>query len=215
MGDVVKKGKAAGITLSPNYVSNIRSSAKAAAKKGPAKPGAPKKTAAPKSSGAAKVVAAGTEKPAAPPATAAPALTVTEFIKGQPRDIPAADVVKAAKKAGLTIDANYVYKVRARLGAKPAPKAPVAARQSAARPPATTTAKPAPAPKPTKPAPAPKAPKTPPVPAARPALTAAPKGTAVAGEVAFRKLVVELGVARAEALIVEVKRKLAELFAGA
>jgi hypothetical protein len=32
VGEVVKKAKTAGIALSPNYVSNIRSSAKAAAK---------------------------------------------------------------------------------------------------------------------------------------------------------------------------------------
>jgi hypothetical protein len=42
----------------------------------------------------------------------------------------------------------------------------------------------------------------------------APKITGVSNDVAFRKLVVELGVARAEALLVEVKKKLAELFAG-
>lgn len=222
VGEVVKKAKAAGIALSPNYVSNIRSSAKAAAKrKGAAKPGAAKPTSAPKLGGAAKVTAPKPEKASAPPTAAPSTLTVTEFIKSQPRDVPAAAVVKAALKAGLKIDANYVYKVRSRLGANAAPKAAAAAPQGAVKAAVAMPAKAAvapeatkPAPTPVKSAPAPKATKPARAPRVTPALPTAPKPLGVSDEVAFRKLVVELGVARAEALLVEVKKKLAELFAG-
>jgi predicted component of type VI protein secretion system len=200
VGEVVKKAKAAGIALSPNYVSNIRSSAKTAAKQQTAKP-----KAAVKAARATRVAPLAFAKPVATPAAAAPPLTVTEFIKSQPRDIPAADVVKAAKRTGLKIDANYVYKVRSRLGAKPAPQAIAAAPRVAAK---------VPAPKATQPAPTPKASKAPPAPKAAPPLPAAQKSSGASSDVAFKKLVVELGVARAETLLVEVKKKLAELFAG-
>jgi hypothetical protein len=220
VGEVVKKAKTAGIALSPNYVSNIRSSAKAAAKqKGSGKPGTPKPVSAPKLGGTAKVTPAKAETASVVPVAAPPTLTVTEFIKSQPRDIPAAAVVKAAEKAGLKIDANYVYKVRSRLGAMPTPKAAAVAPQVAVKAPVAMPAKAARAPEATKPAPSPvksapraKAPKSAPTSKATPA--PAPVTPGVSDEVAFRKLVVELGVARAEALFVEVKKKLAALFAG-
>jgi hypothetical protein len=198
VAEVVAKAAAAGLTITPNYVSNIRSSARIAAakKKAAAKPKAAKKATSTKKAAAKKGAA---PKPAAttvPTTAAAPALTATEFIKSQPREISAADVVKAAEKVGLKIDANYVYKVRSRLGAKPAAKAKLEA------------------PKATKPAPAPKAAQSAPTPKAASTVPTAPKITGVSNDVAFKKLVVELGVARAEALVVEVKRKLAELFAG-
>lgn len=218
VGEVVKKAKAAGMTLSPNYVSNIRSSAKAATKNSSGKSKAPKAAAAAKVGAAPKAPAREPDQAAAMPASVAPTLTITEFIKSQPRNIPAADVVAAARKAGLTIDTNYVYKVRSRLAGKAAPKAIAAAPKVGAKPPAAKAPERAAAPKATKPAPTPKPAETAPTPKAAkaaPAAPTAPKSTSVSSDVAFKKLVVELGVARAEALLAEVKKKLAELFAGA
>lgn len=46
--------------------------------------------------------------------------TKVAFIKQQPATMSAADVVAAAKKAGLTITTGYVYVVRSGAGAKKA-----------------------------------------------------------------------------------------------
>ena len=181
--EVAAKAKEAGIELTPNYVSNIRSVAKrtkkakragkAAAKATPTKKVA--KKAAPKTP--VLEAAAATSAPTPP---AAP--TATEFIASQPRDIPAAAVVKAAKKAGLKIEPAYVYKVRSRASAKAAK---------------TPTPKPA-------------APKT--EPAAMNAPKLAAKGAVSNIEGTFKRMAVELGVARATELVAEVRRTLAELF---
>jgi hypothetical protein len=51
---------------------------------------------------------------------------VRTFILSQPRDSRAADVVAAAKRAGLTTSAAYVYIVRSRHGGERAPTRSVA-----------------------------------------------------------------------------------------
>jgi hypothetical protein len=190
--EVVGKAKEAGIELSEKYVSTIRSNARAkkAARRAAAK-AAPAKKAATKISKKAAAKNAAIE---ATPAPAATAPTATDFIASQPRDIPAAAVVKAAKKVGLKINAGYVYKVRSRLAAKapktPTPKPEAPKLEAAPKAPTTTTA-------PAKTATAPK-------PAA--------KGAASNIEGTFKRLVVELGVARATELVGEVRKTLAELF---
>jgi DNA-binding protein HU-beta len=190
--EVVGKAKEAGIELSEKYVSTIRSNARAKKKaKRAATKAAPAKKSATKTSKKTVTKAAAIASPG--PAAAAP--TATDFIASQPRDIPAAAVVKAAKKAGLKIDAGYVYKVRSRLAAKapkaPAPKEAAAPKLEAA--PTAPTAKAAPAKAPT-------APKL------------AAKGATSNIEGSFKRLVVELGVARATELVGEVRKTLAELF---
>jgi len=45
-------------------------------------------------------------------------LNKSDFIRSQPLDLSAADVVAKAKEAGLTITATLVYKVRGRLNSK-------------------------------------------------------------------------------------------------
>ncbi|MFI5300879.1 MAG: hypothetical protein ACHREM_22585 [Polyangiales bacterium] len=135
--DVVAKAKAAGITLSLNGVHKIRSIAKLSRKKKNAKKKAAKapvaSTAAP-----AKKTAAPAKKAA--PAAKAPAKAAPKrrrrgrsnpkkaFITAQPRTMPAMEVVAAAKKAGLSVSLDYVYKTRSKSGApKAAAAAPAAA----------------------------------------------------------------------------------------
>jgi carnitine O-acetyltransferase len=196
--EVVSKAKEAGIELSEKYVATIRSNARAkkrakrAAAKATTKIGAAKTSTAKKSSKKTSKKPA-TEAAPATSVTTATAPTATEFISSQPTTIPAADVVKAAKMAGLKITTTYVYTVRSRLAAK------------AAKPPAPKAAP---------------VPKTPKLSTAKKALaavkTAAPKLAAKVPasniEGTFKRLVVELGVARAFELVGDVRRTLAELF---
>jgi CCR4-NOT transcriptional regulation complex NOT5 subunit len=190
--EVVAKAKEAGIELSEKYVSTIRSNARAKKKaKRAAAKAAPAKKVATKTS---KKAAAKNAPVEAAPAAAATAPTATDFIGSQPRDIPAAAVVKAARKVGITVSVDYVYKVRSRLAAKgskaPAPKAAAPKLEAA-----------------------PKAPKAKTAPATK---AAAPKPAAKGGtsniEGSFKRLVVELGVARATELVGDVRKTLAELF---
>jgi hypothetical protein len=204
--DVVAKAKAEGIALTPNYVSNIRSSAKTKKKAKRAEKTATKassvkkaatKKAAPKKSGTAAV-------PVAPSATPSTTPTATEFIASQARDIPAAAVVKAAKRAGLKINAGYVYKVRSRTaataGKAPAAK-PVEAPKAVAAPKASTTEKRSVAKK----TPATKK-------ASAPKLATTAKAVSSNVEGTFKRMIVEMGVSRAIELVAEVRRTLAELF---
>jgi hypothetical protein len=215
--EVVAKAKAEGIELTPNYVSNIRSSAKTKGKAKRAAKKAAKVVAAKKATTSTPAKKVASKKPVAaaipvaPPVTAATAPTATEFIASQPRDIPAAAVVKAAKKVGLTIAAGYVYKVRSRTaataGEAPAAK-PVGAAKAVATPKASATKKAQKAPKAsaTK-----KAPVVTSTVAAK--ATAEARGSNIEGN--FKRLVVELGVARAFELVGEVRKTLAELFGAA
>lgn len=90
--EVVTKAKADGIKLSEGHVYSIRSGAK---KKGTTK--------AKKGSKIAK-------------ANATPAKgnkgSKADFVRSQPSDMKAVEVVLAAKKAGITMTGSYVYEVR-------------------------------------------------------------------------------------------------------
>ena len=114
--EVVEKAKAEGIELTEGHVYNIRSAAKAKgapnAKKAKKALKAPKAGKAPK----AKRVASTGDRGAK-----------ARFVRAQPATMKANDVVAAAKKAGLTLTASYVYEVRsgAKKAGKGAKKAPV------------------------------------------------------------------------------------------
>jgi hypothetical protein len=151
--EIVAKGKAAGFTMTLDHVHKIRSVAKlsgkkksagkksAKAKAQPKAPAAAKKAVAKKS--AAKPAAApAAKKPAAPkPAAKKSAGTRTSqtnpkkaFIASQPSSMTAADVIAAAKKAGLSISLDYVYKARSKSRATKAPTAAPATKAASGRP---------------------------------------------------------------------------------
>jgi len=98
-----------------------------------------------------------------------PLTTKTAFIRSQPPEMPARDVVKKAHEAGLKMSVAYVYTIRS------------SARRGRGRP-------------------------------------AKSSGRAVARatssiDIAFRKLVLELGIVRARALLDEIETRLGDLVA--
>ncbi|MFI5298384.1 MAG: hypothetical protein ACHREM_09820 [Polyangiales bacterium] len=127
--EVVAKAMAAGLTITNGYVSNIRFEAKARKKKKGAAKKAAKAPAAAAKKAPAKKSAAPAKKPAATKAPARPAAKGRRsnranpkkaFIASMPSSTPAADVVAAAKKAGLSFSVHYVYKLRSKSrGSKP------------------------------------------------------------------------------------------------
>lgn len=149
--EIVAKGKSAGFTIAVEHVHKIRSLAKKAAKK---------KRGAKKAAKAAPAKSAAVAKPSATPKAKAPAKAAKKvaakpvakksvgkrggrsnpkkaFIASQPRSMPAVEVVAAAKKAGLSISLDYVYKARSKAGAAKAPAAaaaPVVAKPKIGRP---------------------------------------------------------------------------------
>lgn len=148
--EVVAKATAAGLSISEHYVHTIRSAAKAAGakKKGAKKSGkkAAKKAAAPAKKAAAPK-AKGRKKGKAKKAAAAPVAPAAKksskrgptgdkrsFIEAQPATMTGSAVVAAAKKAGISISANYVYKIRngSKGKGKAKGKAPAAAKPVAA-----------------------------------------------------------------------------------
>lgn len=102
----------------------------------------------------------------------------------QPRATSTNEVVAKGAAQGLKFSANLVYMVRSKMG-KLAGRAPIAK-------PAVAKAKPAPKPK---------------------GVAPEPKG-ATGSDVAFRKLVVALGVERSSALLADVERRLAAIIGG-
>ncbi|MFI5298061.1 MAG: hypothetical protein ACHREM_08180 [Polyangiales bacterium] len=131
--EVVEKAKAAGIEVTNGYVSNIRFEAKARRAKKRAAKKAAKPPVATKAKAPAKKPAAPAKKPAARKTrrSGKRASPKKAFIASQPASMSATEVVAAAKKAGLKISAEYVYKARRGSGgAKPAAAAaPAAAPQ--------------------------------------------------------------------------------------
>jgi alanyl-tRNA synthetase len=131
--EVVEKAKADGIELSEGHVHNIRSAAKkskVAAKPkvaGTKKPKAAKKATAKKSA----------KKAAAPKAKAAPAAepkrSKADFVRSQPADTTANEVVQAAKKVGIKLSSAYVYVIRSS-DKKSGKAAPRAQKVTAAKP---------------------------------------------------------------------------------
>lgn len=132
--DIVATAKAGGVSVSRTYVDLLKQSEGAGAKKasGAKKTKAAKGTKVPKAAAkpgpkaeAAKAPAPKAAPAAKTPATKAPAATPSkkEFVLGFGEKGTAADIVAAAKKAGMTLSANYVYLVRGRAkGPKPAAK---------------------------------------------------------------------------------------------
>ena len=162
VGEVVSKAKEAGLVISEGYVSNIRSNAKSK-----------KRKSAGGKKGKAKRAAATTKTTVVAPSTErGRGGSKSAFVRSQPRHLKAAEVVKAAKKSGLKISLDYVYKVRSRT---PATKAPAAARG--------------------------------------PGLATA-RSSSRGGDAEFKRLVIELGVPRAETLVAEVRRRLEEVIRG-
>ncbi len=169
---VVAKAKADGIELSEGHVHNIRSAAKTKTK---AKPKAAKAKKASKKAAAPKATAP----------SAAGTMSKADFVRSQPPDMKAADVVKAARKAGLKMAVSTVYETRAydRRNAKKAGKKAPDAKAAAPAPVTATKA-------------------------------VAPIEASTGSEIAFRKLVIALGVERATAILADVRRKLDQLVAG-
>ena len=156
----------------------------------------------------AKKVAKTGPKPKAAPKKAAPAKKGTPskagFVRSQPTTVPAKDVVAAGARLGLSLTPEYIHKVRstAKAKAKLPGKKSVAPRKAATH----------------KPSPKNKAPRKAAAKKAAPRKVvrkSAPKtkaGRTV--ESGFRKLVVDLGVARAKVLLADVEYKVGELIAG-
>ena len=90
-GDIIKKAKSLGLTLTANHVYAVRAIDKRRGK--PARLG-----------GGGGVATAKASKRNA---------SKTDFIRGFASDTPAAHVVEAAKRAGVKISKAYVYRVRA------------------------------------------------------------------------------------------------------
>jgi hypothetical protein len=132
----------------------------------------------------------------------------SDFIRTLPRELPADQVVAKGKEAGLSFDKNYVYKTRARDA-----KAGGGPRRGPGRPPASA-AKAAPAPA-ARPVGRPAGKKTG-RPVGRPAKKAASAPAAVAHkgdsiESRFVTLALDLGLARAEALLHQTRTRLRSL----
>jgi hypothetical protein len=88
-GDIIKKAKALGLQLTANHVYAVRAIDKRRGK--PRGLGSPRLGLKPNKRGASK----------------------TEFIRGFGAETPAAQVVAEAKRAGVKISKEYVYRVRA------------------------------------------------------------------------------------------------------
>jgi hypothetical protein len=113
--EVVAKAKAAGVTILPGLVYEVRRKTNARSKSKPKKTPPAKKT------------AISTTKPAV---STKPAKSKAAFVRGLPASTPARDVVQQAKVAGIKLGVSYVYNIRgaAKMAAK---KKRVAARSRA------------------------------------------------------------------------------------
>jgi hypothetical protein len=125
--------------------------------------------------------------------------SASEFVRGQPMEMPTKEVVEAGTKLGLKVTAGLVrvtrFKMRHGGEAKPAAAGRGTVRRG--RPPKATAA-------------AGKATRR----GRSPAKAPAAAGALSAAEVQLRRLVVELGTARAKALVVDVERGLEALISG-
>jgi hypothetical protein len=102
--EVVANAKAAGTTILPGLVYEVRRKAKARTK-GKASKGAPPTTNAISTK---------------PSTSTKPPKSKAAFVRGLPASTPAKDVVKQAKVLGLSLSINYVYNIRgaAKMAAK-------------------------------------------------------------------------------------------------
>jgi hypothetical protein len=143
----------------------------------------------PKAGPTSKVAKAGTKKHG----------SASEFVREQPIDMPSREVVDKGKKLGIKLSQSLVrvtrFKMRHGGGAKPAAAGRGVVRRG--RPPKAAVA-------------AGKAARR----GRPPKIAPAVAGGLSAAEVQFRRLVVELGTARAKALVVEVERGLEAAISG-
>ena len=174
----------------PKTVATKKPAGKSASKVAAKKPATTKKAA--KTTPAKKAAAPKATAPAAP--TSATPVSKSAFIRSQPTSMPARDVVEAARAAGITMTTKFVYNVRGGAKATEPTKKP-----SAVKPVAAPTKKPS-------------APKAAPKPKAAP-VKAAPTGGSDQ-VVAFRRLVLGLGITRSRQLLDELERGLARLIGG-
>lgn len=174
--------------------------AKKVGKQGPKPKAAPKAKKAPKKAAAAKKGS----------------ISKAGFVRNQPTSMPAKEVVAAGAKLGLSLSPDYIHKVRSTAKAKAKAKAP--GKKAAAKKAAPKKIAKKNSPKKVAPSKAPKkvAPSKATKKAARKGNHAhvAPRTFNGAGESGFRKLVIDLGVVRAKALLADVERKVGALIAG-
>lgn len=122
--EIIKQAKEAGLIVSPTLIYKVRS-------RGNAKP--------------TKKVASVAKKPAAAKAAAVPAtsgakkMSASDFIRSQPRNLPASEVVKRGAKEGLKFSLNLVYAVRSATK-KPGKAATSAKGKPTPKPTVTSTA---------------------------------------------------------------------------
>ena len=118
--DVVDRAKAAGLSVAESYVYEIRSTSKRAGNAGTAKGARASKSSATKRgkpSKAKRVIKATPAKAKATKRAGARDSSKRRFIEGLPTDTPVVEVVALAKKAGIALSGNYVYKLRRAAGA--------------------------------------------------------------------------------------------------
>lgn len=98
-GAIIKKAKSYGLELTANHVYAVRA--------------IDKRRGRPARLGGGPGAAASTSGSSSASRSAAKGQSKTAFIRGFARDTPAAQVVEAAKRAGVKISKAYVYRVRA------------------------------------------------------------------------------------------------------
>ena len=100
-GDIIKKAKSLGLKLTANHVYAVRAIDKRRGR--PARLGGGGAAVASTTSATRATSSRGSDR----------RQSKTAFIRGFARDMPAADVVEEAKRAGVKISKAYVYRVRA------------------------------------------------------------------------------------------------------
>jgi len=141
--------------------------------------------------------------------------TKAGFVRAQPVDLPAKEVVELAKARGLELSEGYVYTVRAK---QANPGKPAAEPKKRGRKPKSVAQPSEAAPEPKKRGRKPQVASVP-VPEAAPAPKAPlfsrpPEASAQEVEVEFAKLALEIGLVRADQLLVQLKSKLTEMLRG-
>lgn len=107
--EVAARAKAAGITISDKHVAVIRSIAR---RKSGGKRKSGNTAATPKTKRSSAPAKQQQRAKSTKPATRAGQPSKSEFVRSQPSDLAAAEVVAAARKAGLSITPRYVHEVR-------------------------------------------------------------------------------------------------------
>jgi hypothetical protein len=203
--EIVEKAKEAGFITTPNAVSQTRARAKEREAKA-AKKSAPKKTVAAPPKAAPENAKPPTVPPPAPEkktntvpppkADSAPAaISKSDFVRGQPVDLPGPEVVAKAKAAGIKLSTSLVYEVRRLMRSKEPAKKAAPSKQLASQPAPKPAAKETVAKKPTPRKPAVKKPAAP---SAVKAVT-----SPASAENLLRSVASEIGLGRAISLLEE------------